>query len=203
MTGISATTAERAHPRARRKLGVGAAIILVLVVAALAVVIGGIRLSAQPVPDDASEVIEDRGAASLPPVYVHVFGAVHEPGLYRLEEGARVVDVIAAAGGLAEGADEAAVNLARRLTDGEHLRVPLVGEVPPPEEGGVASDGRVNLNTADADTLDTLPRIGPALAERILQWREDNGAFTSIEDLLAVPGIGEKMFASLRDKVTV
>ena len=203
MTGISATTAERAHPRVRRRLGVGAAVVLVLVVAALAVVIGGIRLAAQPVAEESSELVEARGEASLAPVYVHVFGAVHEPGLYRLEEGARVVDVIAAAGGLTEGADEAAVNLARRLTDGEQLRVPIVGEAPPPEVGAVASDGRVNLNTADAAALDTLPRIGPALAERILQWREDNGAFTSIEDLLAVPGIGEKMFASLRDKVTV
>ena len=69
--------------------------------------------------------------------------------------------------------------------------------------GGVASDGRVNLNTADATALDTLPRIGPAIAERIIQWREANGAFTSVDDLLAVPGIGEKMLASIRDLVTV
>ena len=138
-------------------------------------------------------------------VYVHVFGAVVRPGLYRLDDGARVVDVIASAGGLAPDADESAVNLARRVSDGEQLRVPVIGEALATGETapGVASDGRVNLNTADVSALDTLPRVGPAIAERIIQWREDNGPFTSVDDLLSVPGIGDKMLASLRDLVTV
>lgn len=182
----------------------GAAIVLVLVAAAISVVVGIVRTSATP--DAAGERVAVSAAAPAPAsVYVHVFGAVTRPGLYRLDDGARVVDVIAAAGGLAPGADESAVNLARRVSDGEQLRVPVVGEEPAADETapGVASDGRVNLNTADAEALDTLPRVGPAIAERIIQWREDNGPFTSVDDLLSVPGIGDKMLASLRDLVTV
>ena len=182
----------------------GAAIVLVLVAAAVSVVVGIVRTSATP--DAAGEQVAASAAAPAPAsVYVHVFGADTRPGLYRLDEGARVVDVIAAAGGLAPGADESAVNLARRVTDGEQLRVPVVGEAPDAQGAapGVASDGRVNLNTADAAALDTLPRVGPAIAERIIQWREDNGPFTSVDDLLSVPGIGDKMLASVRDLVTV
>ncbi|MBN9177359.1 MAG: ComEA family DNA-binding protein [Microbacterium sp.] len=182
----------------------GAAIVLVLVAAAVSVVVGIVRTSGAP--DVAGERVAVTAATPEPAsVYVHVFGAVAHPGLYRLEEGARVVDVIAAAGGLNPDADESAVNLARHVTDGEQLRVPIAGEAP--TGGGAApggaSDGRVNLNTADAAALDTLPRVGPAIAERIIQWREDNGPFTSVDDLLSVPGIGDKMLASLRDLVTV
>ncbi|WP_314432181.1 ComEA family DNA-binding protein, partial [Microbacterium lacticum] len=192
---MSAPTIDRP---ARRRLGVGAAIVLVLVVAAVSVLIGVVRSAGAP-DVSGEQVVAATGAAELPPVYVHVFGAVQRPGLYRLDEGARVVDVIAAAGGLTPEADETAVNLARRVADGEQLRLPAIGEVPPPASGAaggagaVASDGRVNLNTADIAALDTLPRVGPAIAERIIQWRETNGAFTSVDDLLAVPGIGEKM----------
>lgn len=191
---------------ARRRLGVGAAIVLVLVAAAVSVFIGLVR--AAGTPDRAGEIVADgvdsSASISVPALYVHVSGAVLSPGLYRLDEGARAVDAIAAAGGLAPDADEDAINLARRVTDGEQLRVPLVGETPPGDaDDGVASDGRVNINTADSDALDTLPRVGPAIAERIIRWREDNGAFTSVDDLLSVPGIGEKMLASLRDLVTV
>ncbi|MBT8798504.1 helix-hairpin-helix domain-containing protein [Microbacterium flavum] len=190
---------------ARRTLGVGAAIVLVLVAAAASVLIGIVRGAGAP--DTAGEqvsVATESGGPALPAVYVHVFGAVGHPGLYRLEDGARVVDVIAAAGGLSADAEESAVNLARRVTDGEQLRIPVAGEAPPATGApGVASDGRVNLNTADAAALDTLPRVGPAIAERIIRWREENGSFTSVDDLLSVPGIGDKMLASLRDLVTV
>ncbi len=173
---------------------------VVIAAASVAVGIGVVRTASTPV-----EAVPFTAASAAPAtLYVHVFGAVTQPGLYRLAEGARVVDVVAAAGGLAAEADSAAINLARPLTDGEQLYVPAVGEAPPDAGGqGAAGDTRINLNTADAGELDTLPRIGPAMAERILQWREDNGRFTSVEDLLAVPGIGEKMLAGLRDLVTV
>lgn len=146
-------------------------------------------------------------------VYVHVAGAVNDPGLYALPADARVVDAVAAASGFADGADTTAVNLARTVSDGEQIVVALVGAEPPAAppvagsgggSGAAAEPGAViDLNTADATALDTLPRIGPALAERIIAWREENGRFASVDDLLAVPGIGEKLVAGLRDLVRV
>ena len=180
-----------------------------VVVLALAVTVGIGILRGTSAPTQHVAVISDdqTASASADDVYVHVAGAVAAPGLYRLFDGARVVDAIAAAGGFADGADRAAVNLARTVGDGEQLVVPVIGAVPPTGTGGAgpapAGDGRINLNTADVAALDTLPRIGPALAQRIIDWRDDNGSFTSVEDLLAVPGIGDKMLESLRDLVTV
>lgn len=204
MTSAEDSRSAVASPRAR--LGLGAAIVVVLLALTATVAIGIVRGASAPVEavtiDEPGRTDAD-GSAS---VFVHVSGAVAAPGLYVLDEGARVVDAVAAAGGLAPGADEAAVNLARPLSDGEQLLVPVVGAAP--ETGAAApagppGDGRVNLNTADAAQLDTLPRIGPAMAERIIQWRDSNGGFTSVEDLLAVPGIGDKMLETLRDLVTV
>ena len=174
---------------------------LVVAIAAASVVIGMIRGAADAAarPDVDTIAVDE---AQVPPVYVHVFGAVANPGPLIEPVQARVVDVIAAAGGLTPEADENAINLARPLSDGEQLQVPAVGESPTesPVDGG---DGRVNLNTADVTALDTLPRVGPAIAQRIIDWRESNGRFTSVDDLLSVPGIGEKMLAGLRDLVTV
>lgn len=82
------------------------------------------------------------------------------------------------------------------------MHVPEAGEAST-TGAPVSADGRVNLNTADVAALDTLPRVGPAIAERIIAWREENGRFTSVDDLLSLPGIGEKMLAGLRDLVTV
>ncbi len=181
----------------------GAAIVLVLVVAAVSVAIGVVR-TAGTTPAKGEQIAGSSALAEPPAVYVHVFGAVQRPGLYRLADDARVVDLIAAAGGLTPDADANAVNLARRVADGEQVRVPVVGESPPADAtAGMDAEGRVNLNTADAAALDTLPRIGPAIAERIIQWRDEHGRFTSVDDLLSVPGIGDKMIASLRDLVTV
>lgn len=134
-------------------------------------------------------------------IVVHVLGAVAYPGVYELPANARAIDAIAAAGGFAEEADRGQLNLARFVADGEQLRVPLIGETPPDAPG--TTGGKVNLNTADAAALETLPRVGPALAARIIAWREANGSFTAIEDLMAVTGIGEKTFAGLRELVTV
>jgi competence protein ComEA len=152
---------------------------------------------------------DDPGAGA---VYVHILGRVASPGLYELAAGARAIDAIAAAGGFSDGADPAGVNLARLVVDGEQLVVPAAGEAPQPAPGGapapagppgVAPGGMVDLNTADAATLDTLPRIGPAIAARIIAWREANGGFSVVEDLQEVSGIGEATFAALRDLVTV
>jgi len=191
-------------PSARRRLGVGAVVVLVVAALAVTVGIGILRGAMAPVDEVAVDQTPAPAATGVADVYVHVAGAVRTPGLYLLPAGARVVDAVAAAGGFSEDADRDAVNLARTLDDGEQLPVPREGEAAP--AGAAApppADGRVDLNTADAALLEALPRIGPALAERIIAWREDNGGFTSIEDLLAVPGIGDKMLESLRDLVTV
>lgn len=187
---------------ARRRLGIGAVVVLVIAALAITVGIGILRGALAPVDEVVVDQTPAPAATGAAEMYVHVSGAVRDPGLYVLAAGSRVVDAIAAAGGFADDGDRDAVNLARTLDDGEQLSVPRVGEAPS-EPVAPPSDGRVDLNSADAALLETLPRIGPALAERIIAWREDNGGFTSIEDLLAVPGIGDRMLESLRDLVTV
>nr|WP_206686678.1 MULTISPECIES: ComEA family DNA-binding protein [Microbacterium] len=177
-------------------MGVGAAIVVVLAAVAVTIVVGLVRTTAASVEEVPAPDVAVHDAV----IYVHVSGAVLSPGLYRLADGSRVVDVIAAAGGFADDADPAAVNLARLLTDGEQLHVGIAGESP---AAPAAGDGRIDLNAADAGALETLPGIGPALAGRILAWREENGRFTSVDDLLAVPGIGEKVLAALRELVRV
>ncbi|GAA3209482.1 ComEA family DNA-binding protein [Microbacterium terregens] len=187
----------------RTRLGLGAAVVVVLLALTVTVGIGILRGATAPVE---SVTVADAGESDAAPpasVYVHVSGSVSAPGLYVLHEGARVVDAVAAAGGFAAGADEMAVNLARPISDGEQLHVPTAGESATLAQTTAPGDGRVNLNTAQVAELDTLPRIGPALAARIIEWRDANGRFTSIEDLLAVPGIGDKMLEALRDLVTV
>ena len=155
------------------------------------------------------------GAASE--VVVHVAGRVLHPGVVRLPGGSRVVDAVAAAGGVTAGADAARINLARPLVDGEQVFVLAEGEsapdlgpgstgppagagAPAPPGGGLAV---VDLNTATLADLDTLPGVGPVLAQRILDWRKINGRFTSVDELREITGVGEKRLADLRGKVTV
>lgn len=186
--------------------GAGAALVILLAGAAIAVFAtsvtpqGGEReVVTSSSPDDPDAAIVSGESAS--PVFVHVLGQVANPGLYELRDGDRVVDAISAAGGFGPTADPAGVNLARLLTDGEQLAVPAVGEAPAAAAPGVASDGRIDLNTADVAALDTLPRIGPAMAQRIIDWRETNGPLSSVDDLLAVSGIGTKTVEALRPLV--
>lgn len=159
-----------------------------------------------------SEPIED--VSSDAPVvektiFVHVEGAVVSPGLFELPEGSRVYDAIKAAGGFAEDARHDAVNLARILSDGEQVIVPTTqtddGSDATPSTaaspGTVA--GKVNINTADAATLDTLPGIGASTAAKIVADREANGPFRTIEDLKRVSGIGDKKFTELEGCITV
>ncbi|WP_460720712.1 ComEA family DNA-binding protein [Microbacterium aureliae] len=192
----------------------GAAVVLVLAALAVTVGIGLVRSAVAPVeevavdpPGAVSSGTPTPSAPAAERVYVHVSGAVRREGLYVLAPGARVVDAIAAAGGYADGADRAAVNLARAVVDGEQLHVPVPGEAPAAGGAGAGdgatAGGPVDLNTADAGALETLPRIGPALAERIIDWRTRNGGFRSVDDLLAVPGIGETILEGLRDLVRV
>ena len=158
-------------------------------------------------------------------VTVHVVGQVAHPGIVHLPSGSRVGDAVARAGGALKGADLAAINLARVLVDGEQVRVPEPGEavVAPPGPGGPgaagggagssgggggagspgSSAGVVNLNQATAAQLEDLPGVGPVLAQRIVDWRTEHGRFTTVDELNEVSGIGEKIFAELKPKVTV
>jgi len=135
-------------------------------------------------------------------VVVHVVGAVAQPGVVRLGLGARVADALAAVGGGLPEADLAGVNLARLLTDGEQLVVPVLGEPATGAAAGVAHDGLVDLNTADAAALEALPGVGPVLAARIVEHRADH-PFTAVDDLDDVAGIGPALLADLRERVRV
>ncbi len=149
-------------------------------------------------------------------IYVHVAGAVTSPGVYQLPAGARAVDAVEMAGGPTVEGDLDAVNLAAEVVDGTQLYIPKRGEVVIPigfrssTGTGVAAAaagggaGRlVNINTASMAELDALPGIGPALAQRIVAWRQQNGVFTSIQQLTEVSGIGESRLRDLQDYVTL
>jgi competence protein ComEA len=134
-------------------------------------------------------------------LYVHVVGEVQSPGMYQLPIGARLVDAVFAAGGLTEDADNASVNLARELTDGEQIIVFSISQEG--QSPGTNSSGLISLNRAGDKELEELPGIGPALAGRIIAWREANGGFKSVQDLLKVSGIGESLLAGVVDLVTL
>jgi competence protein ComEA len=140
---------------------------------------------------------------------VHVAGAVRHPGLYRLAPGSRVADALDAAGGPQPGADTDRLNLAARLTDGQRVAVPRAGApaAPGPADtsGGAGPDPAepIDLNTAGLAELETLPHVGPATAQAILLERNRRGGFRSPRDLLRIPGIGERRFADLRDRIRV
>lgn len=134
-------------------------------------------------------------------LYVHIVGEVNTPGMYQLPLGSRLVDAVFAAGGLTKDADNASVNLARELSDGEQVIVFKVGEQGVPGSG--SAGGLVSINRATNTQLEELPGIGPALSARIIAWREANGGFKSKKDLLKVSGIGESILAGFVDLITL
>ena len=149
--------------------------------------------------------------ASGPPgeARVHVAGAVANPGVYTMDPDSRIIDAIAAAGGETDGADLAGINLARRVRDEEQYYIPRHGESPPPtldsaESSGNQPDveGLIDLNTASIDQLQTLPGIGPALAGAIVEYRQGNGPFQTVDDIVNVPRIGPATLERIRSLVT-
>jgi competence protein ComEA len=140
-------------------------------------------------------LVEDRET-----IAVHVAGWVVSPGVVTLTPEAIVADAVAAAGGLLPGASTGALNLAAPVGDGDQVVVPGPGADDELSDPG-GDTGPISINQATASDLETLPGLGPVLAERIIAFREDNGPFETVEDLLEVPGIGEAKLASLRDLV--
>jgi competence protein ComEA len=140
------------------------------------------------------------------PITVFVSGRVAQAGLYVLPYGSRVNDAIQSAGGFSQEADAGAINLAEVLQDGEQVNVPAL--IPTTEGGYVSrslngSNQKVDVNNAPLEVLDTLPEIGPITAQRIIDYRTENGPFTSIEELLNVDGIGQVTFDKIKDLVTI
>lgn len=181
-----------ADPNRRRKLFIAAG------VGVAAVVLVGAFMSAGTPESHETTVVASPGPAASSTVFVHVAGYVTTPGVYELPSTARVFDAIAAAGGLTPKADGTSVNLARLVQDGEQI---VVGKA-----GGTVSataTGKLNINRATASDFDTLPRIGPTLAERIVAFRDENGPFASIDALGNVPGIGDVTLAGFRDQITL
>jgi len=140
------------------------------------------------------------------PVRVYVSGAVVAPGVYTLPPGSIAQDAMQAAGGATQDADLALVNLAARVADGQQVHIPRVGEKVP-QKGQAAAvptpAGPLNLNTATAAELEQLPGIGPALAARIVQYRQEHGPFRTVDALLVVSGIGPSTLERIRGLVTV
>ncbi len=167
--------------------------------------LAGLALRFVLLPRPAGEVILEPAARKAEEkqkeIIVHVAGAVNAPGVYRLPEGARVFEALEMAGGMLPGADQAAVNLAAPLYDGQKVTIFYAGEGGPGERP--AGDGRVNINTASASELEKLPGIGPVKAAAIVDYRNKNGPFRRIEDLAGVPGIGPKTVEGLREQITL
>lgn len=190
---------------------------LIGLVALLAVTLGGaglwyVRSLPRPVEVAAAP---SGGTASAPAsaspspevvVLVDVAGWVRRPGVYEFTEGARVIDAIDAAGGARSGALLQALNLAAPLTDGTQILVPREGQegvAPAPVTGGAVAGGLVNVNSAIATELEELPGIGEVIAQRIIDYRTENGPFATVDELLDVSGIGDAILESIRELVTV
>lgn len=147
-------------------------------------------------------------------IYVHICGEVNEPGVYELKEDARVIDAIEAAKGLTQAASQQSVNQAEKLEDSEQIYVPSIKEVKDNVNQSVkssdsnssinnAGNGKININTASQEELTTLPGIGVAKAQKIIAYRQQNGSFSKIEDIMKISGIKEGLFNKISENITV
>ena len=135
-------------------------------------------------------------------IYVYICGNVCDPGVYRAEKGSRIYQIVELAGGLTDEADINSINQAAECSDGEMIYIPAVGEDPEPVVYGT-NDTRININTADAGELQEISGIGSSRAQDIISYRENNGKFTSVEDIMKVPGIKQGMYDKIKDQIRV
>lgn len=163
---------------------------------------------AAPPPGNSANGVSANGVSS--DIVVYISGGVSKPGVYKLTNGSRVVDVVTAAGGFLPGADVTKINLAMLLKDEMHIHVPYTVipiSTSPAIASGTANNSntgdKVNINTATKDELDKLPGIGPALAERIIEYRTANEPFRDIADIKKVPGIGESKYNQFKNRITL
>jgi len=193
--------------------------LIVLLSAALGMAIGGatvylsLRSLRAPAPIVLSTPIPTPAPTPSPtpaPLRVYVTGAVRNPAVYKMARGSIILDAVEAAGGATAGAALDGINLAQELQDQQHIHVPCVGEVdaPPVVSGGTSRGGAlgsllVDINTAPAEELETLPGIGEVMARRIVDHREVNGPFRSVDQIQDVSGIGPKTFEALKNLITV
>lgn len=179
---------------------------LIVVALAAVVLFQILRPSSQPIMLSTSTPLPSPEATpTARPLRVYVSGAVQHPDVYTLPPDSIVKDAVLAAGGPAGDADLDRINLAASVADGQQIYVPRQGEEDLPLQtfsGQRSSDFRVNINTADAAALETLPGIGPALAQRILEHRQAHGPFLRVEDIMEVSGIGKATFEKLSDQIT-
>ena len=183
-------------------------VLMIILLAAVGGTYYGLYSEEQAVVLDAAAT-----ADSGPPkqeITVYVTGAVNKPGLVNVPEGARAADAVNACGGLLPTADSEKINMAQSLKDGQQLKVPEKTGTNSKTDSGkmdktkAADSGeKVNINTADEKALDTLPGVGPAMAKRIIEYRESEGAFQSIEDIKKIRGIGDAKFAKMKDKICI
>jgi len=187
--------------RRRLLVTVAASLALVLLLGRLALGAGTTTPAAPLPPPPAGEVSGSGSSSSR--VVVDVVGAVRRPGLYRLPQRARIADAVTRAGGSTAKADLAQVNLAAPLADGEQIVIPRRG-APAPGGSAAASSSPtspVQLSTATLEQLDSLPGVGPVTAQKIIDYRQEHGAFRSVDELDAVPGIGPKRLDQLHKLV--
>ncbi|QKV74926.1 ComEA family DNA-binding protein [Amycolatopsis sp. Hca4] len=186
----------------RRRWALAGVLAAVVAITLAAVALAGTGPAPEPPPTlPAAKPAAEARAAPPAGLVISVIGRVRSPGLITVPQGARVADVLRAAGGPEPGADVGTLNLARKVADGEQLAVGIPAPAAP-DPGSPAPGGKLNLNTATADQLDTLPGVGEVTAKRIVQWRTDHGGFAKVEQLRDVDGIGESKFEKLREQVT-
>lgn len=195
------------HSRIRVKLAVGTATIAGLAIMIITIIASSLSSVGRTVeiPQDLTEspmMVSEQDSTVLGTVLIHVIGEVNNPGIYELNSGSRVIDAVMSAGGLLSTAAECGVNLAREVKDGEQLSIPSKDKNCN-VNGSSDQGGTLSLNSATAEQFDSLPGIGPTLAERIVQWRNSNSGFASVDQLNEVSGIGDKLFAGIRDLVTL